>query len=278
VGWLFAPGASGAFLALFGLVLGSYRARTARAVVADRRGSFGAPCWRLPLATGTLPRPNLSPRCRQLASVRGTMSSLPLATGTLPRPNPPRRCRQVASVSSDILFLVIKSGHASHGTQVDEELLRKITMLRTERQSLLEASERLRRAMIRNFFRSGPGPPESFSMVWAGSRQLADTNGMRGGGRPPRVVRSTGLELAPGNGYAPAAKPAAPLSAAGQRLERRGYLVMKNSHASYGTYVWRSWSRSQRTSQASDDEKLLSCWAPGARLGELGTPGASGVF
>jgi hypothetical protein len=124
------PGPPDFFLALFGLALGSSRTRTARAVVADRRGSFAAPFWRLPLATGTLPRPNLAPRCRQLASV-----------------------------SSDLFIL-----------------LWKITMHRTERifgVVGVEASERLRRALIRNFWRVGlqefdlasfarPGPPESF--------------------------------------------------------------------------------------------------------------------
>ena len=113
------------------------------------------------------------------------------------------------------------------------------------------------------------------SIVWACSRQLADTNGPRGGGRPPRVVRSTVLEPAPCNGYAPAAKPATPVSASGQRLKRAVDFVMKHEHASHGTYVWRG---SQRTSQASDDWKPLCFGAPGARFEGLCAPGASGVF
>ena len=94
---------------------------------------------------------------------------------------------------------------------------------RTERMCGVEASERLRRAMIwapgaRVGWLFAPGASGAFfSIVWACSRQLPSTDGARGGGRPPRVVRSAVLAPAPGNGYAPAAKPVTPLSAACQR-------------------------------------------------------------
>jgi hypothetical protein len=145
------------------------------------------------------------------------------------------------------------------------------------------------------------------SIVLACCRQLAHTNGTRGGGPPPRVVRSTNLEPAPCNGRAPAAKPAtravvvdrqgsfaAPFWSLPfcKRVRSRGQTChpgVGSLPASQATCLFgyeMSMHRTERMFGVEASERLrrammrnfFCVWAPGARFEGLCASGASGVL